>query len=162
MKTKRTIVRTFSIATFAAALTSCASMPEAGSSGELELGKLQPCPSAPHCVSSDVYAIEKKTSAYIEPFEIVGLPHDAWEAAQLIIAKSERTTIAERRAGYIHAEVVSPWRVYTDDLELRLDQTQRFIHVRSSSRIGYYDFGVNRDRVEELRAKLLAKGVIKS
>jgi uncharacterized protein (DUF1499 family) len=112
-------------------------------------------------VSSDSYAVEEKTSTYIKPFEVEGLPHVAWEATRQLIEASERTSIVGQRAGYLHAEVVSPWRFYTDDLELRLDQSQRFIHVRSSSRIGYYDFGVNRDRIERLRSELLAKGLIK-
>lgn len=146
---------------FAIALSACASVPQRTVTSPLEQGKLKPCPRAPHCVSSDVYASEQKTPAYIEPFEIAVLPHTAWETARNIIAATKKTRIAAQRAGYLHAEVASPWNVYTDDLELRLDQGQRFIHVRSSSRIGYYDFGVNRERVERLRSELLARGVIK-
>lgn len=104
---------------------------------------------------------EVKPGNYVEPFVIKGLPYIAWDEAVNAIASTERTSIVEQRQGYLQAEVVSPWKFYTDDLELRLDQSQQIIHVRSSSRIGYYDFGVNRERVERLRGLLLAKGVIK-
>ena len=54
-------------------------------------------------------------------------------------------------AGYIHAEVTSAIMRYDDDVEFLFVTDQR-IDVRSSSRIGYYDFGVNRERVDALRA----------
>ncbi|MFT5062979.1 MAG: hypothetical protein ACI91G_000340 [Gammaproteobacteria bacterium] len=161
MKIQQLILKPLCAAFAAAALSSCATLSNEPSNTGTELGRLQPCPSAPHCVSSDSYAVEEKTSAYIKPFELEGLPHVAWEATRTLIEASERTSIVQQRPGYLHAEVVSPWKFYTDDLELRLDQSQRVIHVRSSSRIGYYDFGVNRDRVERLRSELLAKGLIK-
>lgn len=53
-------------------------------------------------------------------------------------------------AGYIHAEVTSSIMGYVDDVEFVFLPEQR-IDVRSSSRIGYYDFNVNRKRVERLR-----------
>ena len=42
---------------------------------------------------------------------------------------------------------------FVDDLECRLDAENRVIHVRSASRVGYSDLGVNRKRVERLRAR---------
>jgi uncharacterized protein (DUF1499 family) len=41
-------------------------------------------------------------------------------------------------------------------LEFCIDNDLRIIHVRSSSRVGYYDFGVNRRRVERIRARFAA------
>ena len=57
--------------------------------------------------------------------------------------------------------MASPWHVYTDDLELLWLPEHKRVEVRSSSRIGYYDFGVNRERVEALRARLLEQGALK-
>lgn len=72
----------------------------------------------------------------------------------------ERTRIVDEGTNYLHAEVVSPWHVYTDDLELLLRPAERRIDVRSSARIGYYDFEVNRDRVELLRERLAERGLV--
>lgn len=45
-----------------------------------------------------------------------------------------------------------------DDTEFQLDPSG-VIHVRSAARLGYSDLGVNRRRVEAIRAKLAAAGV---
>jgi uncharacterized protein (DUF1499 family) len=39
-----------------------------------------------------------------------------------------------------------------DDVEFRMVSTDGIIHVRSGSRVGCSDLGVNRKRVEKLRA----------
>jgi uncharacterized protein (DUF1499 family) len=44
---------------------------------------------------------------------------------------------------------------YVDDVELYYDEPAGLVHVRSASRLGRRDFGVNRKRVEELRAALM-------
>jgi uncharacterized protein (DUF1499 family) len=45
---------------------------------------------------------------------------------------------------------------FVDDVDLRIDAAARVIHVRSASRVGRYDFGVNRRRVEALRSRFRA------
>lgn len=84
-----------------------------------------------------------------------------WARVGEAVRASERTTIVVADDRYVHAEVVSPWRVYTDDLELLRGEGDR-VDVRSTSRIGYYDFGVNRERVEALRRRLAEAGAIRS
>ena len=59
--------------------------------------------------------------------------------------------MAEER--YIHTEFTSAFFRFVDDVEFLLDDGTRTIHVRSASRVGYSDFGVNRRRVEELRSR---------
>jgi uncharacterized protein (DUF1499 family) len=95
----------------------------------------------------------------IAPFTLAD-PAGGWPKVVATVRASERTTIVTSEARYLHAEVRSPWRVYTDDLELLRDDGGR-VDVRSASRIGYYDFGVNRERVEALRRRLAADGVIR-
>ena len=58
--------------------------------------------------------------------------------------------------GYLHVECRSKIFGFVDDLEFQLQAAQGLIAVRSASRTGYYDFGVNRRRVEALRAALRA------
>jgi uncharacterized protein (DUF1499 family) len=55
---------------------------------------------------------------------------------------------------YLHALVSTPWLRFVDDLELLLDPEAGVIHVRSASRVGHWDLGANRRRVEWLRRKL--------
>jgi uncharacterized protein (DUF1499 family) len=55
--------------------------------------------------------------------------------------------------GYLHAEFRSALFGFVDDVEFRMDETAGRIDVRSASRTGYFDFGVNRRRVEEIRAR---------
>ena len=64
-----------------------------------------------------------------------------------------RTTIVTATGDYLHA-VCRTRLGFADDVECRLCHTDGVIHVRSASRLGYYDFGVNRTRVERLRQQL--------
>lgn len=54
---------------------------------------------------------------------------------------------------YIHAESRTPIMRYVDDVEFLLDPVRSQIDVRSSSRIGYYDFQIDRERVEDIRRR---------
>jgi uncharacterized protein (DUF1499 family) len=72
------------------------------------------------------------------------------------VAKLPRATVVSERPGYLHVECRSKVFGFVDDLEFQLQAAQGTIAVRSASRTGYYDFGVNRQRVETLRAALLA------
>jgi uncharacterized protein (DUF1499 family) len=45
---------------------------------------------------------------------------------------------------------------FVDDLELWFDPVNQTVQVRSASRVGRKDFGVNRQRVEALRSGLAA------
>ncbi len=49
-------------------------------------------------------------------------------------------------------------RIMVDDLELRMANSK--LWVRSQSRVGYYDFGVNRKRAQTLRAALQQANLI--
>lgn len=122
-------------------------------------GRLAPCPAAPRCVSSDAPPGDPRHVAALRLRAGVE-PGRAWQAAVDSVAATARTTLAEQRADYIRAEIISPWRFYTDDLELALRAGRGEIAVRSTARIGYYDFQVNRERVEALRAALAEAGVV--
>jgi len=63
---------------------------------------------------------------------------------------------------YLHMECKSLIFRFVDDLELLLTPTTGIIDIRSASRLGKSDFGVNRKRVESLRQVLLNKGLIES
>lgn len=119
------------------------------SKGRVAGQQLPACADKPNCVNS-----EGDAAHFIEPFSIAGDATAAWQAARAAVANTAATKIVFEQADYLHAEVTSPWGVYTDDLALRLDAQAGLIHVRSSSRLGHYDFGVNRERAEALREAL--------
>ena len=64
--------------------------------------------------------------------------------------------VVQSSSGYLHATFTTPLLKFTDDLELWLDTSAGVVQVRSASRLGRKDFGVNRARVESLRAALQA------
>lgn len=120
-------------------------------------GRLAPCPDAPRCVTSDAENPDRR----VPPFRIDGDPDDAWAAAVEAVAALPRTRIVERTSDYLHAECRSAVFRFVDDLELHLRPAEGVIAVRSASRVGYYDFGVNRRRVANLRASLRRAGALR-
>lgn len=120
-----------------------------------ELGAMAACPDSPNCVSS-----RDKGEAFIEPLVLKQNPQQAWPALLEILKTMPRTTILEQSPGYIHAISKSQIFRFTDDLELELLSDGKTIDVRSASRTGYSDMGVNRERVEKLRQALRKKNLI--
>ena len=62
-------------------------------------------------------------------------------------------TIITNTSHYIHATFTTSILRFVDDVEFLFDATSQQIHVRSASRSGYYDFGVNARRVARLRTQ---------
>ena len=77
------------------------------------------------------------------------------------VATGARTRIVNDSENYLHAEVTSGFFGFVDDLELHLRPADRIIAVRSASRLGYSDFGVNRARIEHLRARLQEQKIVR-
>ena len=113
---------------------------------------LSPCPDSPNCVSSDAHDQQHQ----IAPLTFSTPAAEAWQLLQEQLAKLPRTAVVTENPGYLHVECRSKLFGFVDDLEFQLRAAQGLIAVRSAARTGYYDFGVNRQRIEELRAALLA------
>jgi uncharacterized protein (DUF1499 family) len=113
-------------------------------------GLLADCPSKPNCVSSQA-ADEDHAVA---PFRYQGGKKAAFKRLKKIVESFERSTIVAESDNYLHVECKSTIMRFVDDVEFYFPK-KKVIHVRSASRIGYSDFGVNRKRVEQLR-KLFA------
>ncbi len=111
-------------------------------------GKLAPCPNSPNCVSTQ----SQDPRHQIDPIPYTMSPAEAKATLVQIIRSMERTQIIRDDPTYIHAEFRTKGIGYVDDVELTLDQEAGVIHFRSSARLPYYDFGVNRKRMEEIRA----------
>jgi uncharacterized protein (DUF1499 family) len=114
-------------------------------------GPLAPCPPTPNCVSSLPGESPARRVAPI-PY---ALPLDeAAAAVRRVLARLPRTRIVMVRHDYLHAEFTSRLFRFVDDVEFYFDEAHKCLHVRSASRAGYWDFGVNRRRVEALRVRL--------
>lgn len=88
-------------------------------------------------------------------------PGEGWRAARTAIDGLPRTQIVSSTDEYLHVECRSAVFGFVDDLELHLRPQEKLIAVRSAARLGHSDFGVNRKRVEGLRAVLRERGVIR-
>lgn len=74
-----------------------------------------------------------------------------------LLLQQTGTRLTQHTDGYVRAEATTRWLRFVDDVELWLDPEANLVHVRSASRLGRKDFGVNRARVEALRAAFLAE-----
>ena len=118
-------------------------------------GKLAACPNSPNCVSSQSPSQDEQH--YIEPFPYTSnSTQEAIAQLKTVIEGLERTTIITEQGNYLYAEFKSKLMGYVDDVEFYVDEGQKVIHVRSASRLGKSDLGVNRKRVETIRG--LMKG----
>jgi uncharacterized protein (DUF1499 family) len=118
--------------------------------------KLALCPGSPNCVSSQAADEEH----FIAPFKIIGKAEDAWTAMKQALVSQSRTVITEETEEALHAQATSLVFRFVDDIDAILDAEAGLIHVRSASRVGYSDLGVNRRRMEALRLALRNAGVI--
>jgi uncharacterized protein (DUF1499 family) len=110
--------------------------------------KLSPCPDSPNCVSSQ----STDTARFIKPLQYAGDLTDARQKVIDLLENAKRVRLISVETDYIHAEFRSLVFNFVDDVEFFFPPGERIIHVKSASRTGYYDFGVNRRRVEQLRS----------
>jgi uncharacterized protein (DUF1499 family) len=111
-------------------------------------GRLSPCPDSPNCVSSQ--SSDKRH--FIEPVRYEGTEQRAMGRLITVVQGMKRCRIITIDDHYIHAEFTSAFFRFVDDVEFYVDSEAKIIHMRSASRIGYSDFGVNRQRIEKVRS----------
>ncbi len=115
-------------------------------------GRFAPCRRSPNCVSSQ--ADPTDATHYVAPIAFRGSGLEAMAAARKAIESMQRATVIRHEPGYLYAEFRSRLMRYVDDLELAFDEKAGLLHVRSASRLGRGDYGVNRARVEALRSRI--------
>ena len=113
-------------------------------------GRLKLSPPTPNCVNSQSADGYSK----IAPLAYAGDGRAALARLKALITTMPAARVVEFRADYLYAEFTSRWLGFVDDVEFYLDETAGVIHVRSASRVGRKDFGVNRERVEAIRQGL--------
>lgn len=115
-------------------------------------GQLADCPGTPNCVSS---------TATGTAFKVPAIPYQnstAEAKAKLldILFEMPRMTLITNDPTYIHVEVRTRLFGFIDDTELYLDEEAKLIHIRSASRLGKSDMGVNRGIVDHIRERFTA------
>jgi uncharacterized protein (DUF1499 family) len=121
-----------------------------GSPGNPNLreGRLSGCPASPNCVSTE----SSGDKHAIAPLSFTSSPGNALQCLKRIITSMKRVTIVQADADYIHAEFRTLLG-FVDDVEFLVDEGKHMVQMRSASTLGYWDFGVNRHRLEAIRAK---------
>ena len=109
---------------------------------------LPPCPSSPNCVSTQATDVGHA----IAPFPYKKSRAEAKEALKAVLATLSRSKLVEEDEFYLHYEFTSLLLRFVDDVEFLFDETTKTVHFRSASRTGHSDLGVNRKRMEQVRA----------
>jgi uncharacterized protein (DUF1499 family) len=116
---------------------------------------LAPCPDTPNCVSSLSVDLGHK----VEPLSFQFSQSQAFQHLVAIISSMPRTKLVRSGPNYLHFEFRSALFKFVDDVEFTAGNASGIIHVRSASRTGYWDLGVNRKRVERIREAFSERSV---
>lgn len=119
------------------------------------LPTLPPCPAKPNCVSS-----QAPDNHHIEPFKIIAEPVSAFEKLAKLLVQRQDIKLISADARMIKVEFRTTLG-FVDDALFVLDSATNTIHIRSAARLGYWDLGKNRSRMEEIR-QLFEKAQLQS
>lgn len=117
---------------------------------------LEPCPNKANCVSS----LDPRESYYIAPLDLSLVTTNKQQDLMSRIKQTLRLMdldIQQEGDKYLHAVATSQIFQFKDDLEILISEDNVTLHFKSASRLGYSDFGVNKARVEKLKAALLTE-----
>jgi uncharacterized protein (DUF1499 family) len=117
-------------------------------------GKLRPCPDKYNCVCTQ----DPVKRHRIEPLHYTGTQEETREKLLMVVRRMAQSTLVKADADYIHVEFRSAFFEFVDDVEFLFDDAAKLIHFRSAARTGYYDFDVNRKRMEEIRKRFMGPG----
>ena len=120
----------------------------------LHEGRFSTCARRLNCVSS--FADPGDAQRYVAPIDVPDGAAKALAAARRAVEATPRARVVRHEANYLHAEFRTRILGFVDDVEFTYDERAGRLHVRSASRLGRRDFGVNRARVEALRARIEA------
>jgi len=123
------------------------------SSHVVSMKQLASCPSSPNCVSTQA----QDEGHAIAPFRYRKSRAEAKEALKEVMRSLPRMQLVEEDETYLHYEATSLLFRFVDDVEFLFDDETKTIHFRSASRTGYGDMGVNRKRMEQVRALVEGK-----
>ena len=112
-------------------------------------GRLKPLPTSPNGVSS--YASPDDKQHHIEPLPLLNSPEESLTHLVGLLEDRSDAEIIEQTDRYIRVEFTTRWLGFVDDAEFLIDEPAGVVQLRSASRLGHSDLGVNRKRIESLR-----------
>ena len=120
-------------------------------------GRLKAPATTPNSVSSqaqlwDGHAMQQM--AMIAPLPLRGTPAEAIDRLRKVVQAMPGASVVTQRDDYLYVQFSSRWLHFTDDAEFWADPAARVIQLRSASRLGASDMGVNRARIERIRSAL--------
>ena len=115
--------------------------------------RLAACPASPNCVCSH----DQDNSHFVAPLPLLSSPEEEINQLVSIVQQLPRTQIVRQEANYLHVEFRSWLFRFVDDVEFLISEEEDVIHVRSASRVGHSDLGVNRKRIEQIRSMLVER-----
>lgn len=122
-------------------------------------GRLKPPSLSPNSVSSQAGLYPdhpQRAYAQIAPLPVQGSGPETIERLRRIVEAMPGSKVVKADSGYLYVQFTTPMMKFVDDAEFWVDPRAGVIQVRSASRIGRKDFGVNRARIEAIRARLAA------
>lgn len=137
---------TFSLLIAALSLMGNQSMANQTAKHNLSLSPLKECPNKPNCINSEY---PDKTNHYLPAINFPDTKKEQLMAQAKTIILNMGGTIIKEENHYLAATFTSSLFKFVDDFELRQDNTTHKLHIRSASRTGYSDFGVNKRRVQK-------------
>ncbi len=117
-------------------------------------GELAPCPASLNCVHTGHRHPDGTPPLYLR-VESEG----NWEGVRTVVQGMPRVTVVSVSERYLHAEERSRLLRFIDDIEILVAEDHELV-VRSASRSGRGDLGVNKRRVKRLRAALAEAGLL--
>lgn len=114
------------------------------------------CGDSPNCVSTQ----DEREAHYLSPFVLTAKGTKSWKQIQRLALTLPGAALADERPDYFRVVCTSMFFRFKDDFEVM--QVGDTLVVRSASRVGYSDFGVNRERAEQFRQHLLTAGYVHS
>lgn len=109
-------------------------------------GRLQSCPNTPNCVSSEATDPEHQIA------DLKYLGDDTIATIKAIVLAQPGAAVISETGDYLYAEFTSKLMGFVDDVEFYVDRNAQTVKVRSASRLGQSDLGVNRKRIETIRS----------
>ena len=113
--------------------------------------RLAPCPSSPNCVSSQ----SEDEKHRIDPIRFSSSPAEAMDRLKKVIEGIGAATLVRATPDYLHVEFRTLLG-FVDDAEFYAEGSEKVIHLRSAARVGYWDLGVNRKRMESVRQEFMS------
>ena len=128
------------------------SLPKQERKGGLKEGKFYPC-AKNACVSTMVNKDNEKR--YIKPIKYNISMAEAKIKIKQIVGSRKRTQLLKDNVNYFHFQFTTGLFRFKDDVEFLFNDDEKVIHFRSQSRLGGYDYGANRNRMEKIRKDFL-------